>query len=574
MAPPRLHKLSFTQPQNTRSGAMFKPTAHYANAGMQRGIKSIGDALQAYGQRQRQEKMQQQQVAAVQAMLGGQQPGSMPGPSADPYPTAGKAPIAGVSQPERLADIPPNTVSPGGYFPASPEVDPYATAGSAPIAQVTQQALGPDHALQVLGDILEGRRPQQAGMQVEPRAPAPQPQGGGIFGISPERSRQGAIEATAGAAAPLALGDQDREPGDWIRVAGDDRAAATSYSPGGSEYQAGSMGVEQRRAPGMLGTPAPQATGIWRRTQAQRQAMSAALKADPSLAPFIQRQLLEGALAPLPKRQMQSKFKGGLEQKGYWDRSGLWVDVGGTKAAAAPRAPRTRQFSLPNGQIQNQEVHEGKWRNVGAPFDRRDNLIIVDEEDNLGNINRVARNRQDVEADLAGGKGTVLGSKQRKFTDYEKKAAGWTARMKEAEGTLTKLYAENPDFNPANLTDSYLLETPIIGNALISAEYQQYVQAAKAWINGFMRAESGSAIPPPEMQSNFEIYFPQAWDGPKVIAQKRKFRKVAEGAMQSAAGAAYTNLLQSQQEKATLDQRLDAVAAELKKALDALGSEK
>lgn len=41
------------------------------------------------------------------------------------------------------------------------------------------------------------------------------------------------------------------------------------------------------------------------------------------------------------------------------------------------KAPGSREFSLPNGLIQDQQFVGGQWQNVGAPYSRRDNLKAI-----------------------------------------------------------------------------------------------------------------------------------------------------------------------------------------------------
>lgn len=69
--------------------------------------------------------------------------------------------------------------------------------------------------------------------------------------------------------------------------------------------------------------------------------------------------------------------------------------------------------------------------------------------------------------------------------------------------------------------------TPLIGNWLASPEYQQFDQAKRDFINAVLRKESGAAISPSEFDNAEKQYFPQWGDGPQVIAQKARNRKVA-----------------------------------------------
>jgi hypothetical protein len=84
---------------------------------------------------------------------------------------------------------------------------------------------------------------------------------------------------------------------------------------------------------------------------------------------------------------------------------------------------------------------------------------------------------------------------------------------------------------------------PVIGGVAqrraMTAEQQQYKQAADDWIRAKLRKESGAVIGEDEMRKEYETYFPQIGDGPEVIAQKAQARAIATNAMRTSAGRAY-----------------------------------
>lgn len=67
----------------------------------------------------------------------------------------------------------------------------------------------------------------------------------------------------------------------------------------------------------------------------------------------------------------------------------------------------------------------------------------------------------------------------------------------------------------------------VLPNFAQGSDYQQYVQAAGAWIKAVLRQESGAAIPPEEMNSYMKTYFPQVGDSAATIQQKAASRQQA-----------------------------------------------
>lgn len=74
-------------------------------------------------------------------------------------------------------------------------------------------------------------------------------------------------------------------------------------------------------------------------------------------------------------------------------------------------------------------------------------------------------------------------------------------------------------------------------NQGISQPQQKYAQAKRDFITAVLRKESGATITPGEMSSADVQYFPQAGDGPDVIAQKKKNREQAIQGLRVQAGA-------------------------------------
>jgi hypothetical protein len=68
---------------------------------------------------------------------------------------------------------------------------------------------------------------------------------------------------------------------------------------------------------------------------------------------------------------------------------------------------------------------------------------------------------------------------------------------------------------------------PGVGNTgtLTSDEYNSYKQAARQWISGVLRLDSGAAVPDSEFATYFATYFPQPGEGEAIVAQKKAARE-------------------------------------------------
>lgn len=116
---------------------------------------------------------------------------------------------------------------------------------------------------------------------------------------------------------------------------------------------------------------------------------------------------------------------------------------------------------------------------------------------------------------------------QKDVSQSERTADTYYQRMRGATTDIEGM--ESKGFNPT-AGDSILEQFPG-GNFLVGDEYQQYKATASEWIRAKLRKESGAAIPPEEMNSEFETYFFVPGDGQKTIKTKRELRRRAEQAM-------------------------------------------
>jgi hypothetical protein len=77
---------------------------------------------------------------------------------------------------------------------------------------------------------------------------------------------------------------------------------------------------------------------------------------------------------------------------------------------------------------------------------------------------------------------------------------------------------------------------PVIGNYLVSPEYQKADQAERDFVNAQLRRESGAVISDQEFDNARKQYFPQPGDSKAVLEQKRVARQRAVRNMQLSAG--------------------------------------
>jgi hypothetical protein len=77
---------------------------------------------------------------------------------------------------------------------------------------------------------------------------------------------------------------------------------------------------------------------------------------------------------------------------------------------------------------------------------------------------------------------------------------------------------------------------PIVGNALVSKEYQLGQQAGREFLAAMLRKDSGGAITKEEEQNYGRMYLPQPGDAPEVMEQKRVARSRAMEAIKLGLG--------------------------------------
>lgn len=121
-------------------------------------------------------------------------------------------------------------------------------------------------------------------------------------------------------------------------------------------------------------------------------------------------------------------------------------------------------------------------------------------------------------------------------TEAQAKDALYASRMAEANEIIS-----SPDMMAAGLTfgEREKSKVPLIGNLLISQEYQKLDQAQRNFVNAVLRRESGAVISASEFENARLQYFPQPFDSPEVLAQKDANRRTAIDEISRAAGPSY-----------------------------------
>lgn len=138
--------------------------------------------------------------------------------------------------------------------------------------------------------------------------------------------------------------------------------------------------------------------------------------------------------------------------------------------------------------------------------------------------------------------------KAKEYKQGELTSAGFASRMTGAEDIIDR-FENNEEFDPINeLSNTLGTFAQAAGNIALSPEQRQYKQAARNWIQAKLRKESGAAIPPEEMESEYRTFFPVVGDDPQTIKQKREARDIATKAMIIQSQGAYDDLFTNKQE--------------------------
>jgi len=123
------------------------------------------------------------------------------------------------------------------------------------------------------------------------------------------------------------------------------------------------------------------------------------------------------------------------------------------------------------------------------------------------------------------------------FNVSQAAAAGYADRMTQSDAILSSpgLLSAQTDRGQQMLSG-----TPLVGNSLVSSEYQQADQAKRDFINALLRRESGAVISDGEFDNANKQYFPQPGDNEDVLKQKAANRRNSIAGISRQAGPAYT----------------------------------
>lgn len=135
-----------------------------------------------------------------------------------------------------------------------------------------------------------------------------------------------------------------------------------------------------------------------------------------------------------------------------------------------------------------------------------------------------------------------------KLTEGEGKSTGYLGRMSPAHDVITQFGDE-----ALSLGQTLAGGVPVIGNYMVSENYQRLKNAQVDFLMAVLRKESGGTITEEEMATYGPVYFPQAGDNPSVIEQKKKNRERQIEAMKLTAGKGVSQL-QGMQNQGGLNQ--------------------
>jgi hypothetical protein len=113
----------------------------------------------------------------------------------------------------------------------------------------------------------------------------------------------------------------------------------------------------------------------------------------------------------------------------------------------------------------------------------------------------------------------------------EAQSAGFANRLAEAAGIIDQTEAAQTSLGQVAKS-----KTPVVGNYLVSTDFQKADQARRNFVNAQLRRESGAAIADSEFKNAEKQYFPQPGDSKEVLAQKKASRDMAVRNMQLSAG--------------------------------------
>ncbi len=129
------------------------------------------------------------------------------------------------------------------------------------------------------------------------------------------------------------------------------------------------------------------------------------------------------------------------------------------------------------------------------------------------------------------------GPKETIGTQAQQTVAEYAARIEQAEPTINTLQEEIQKMNLISFEAQIKLPS-----ALQSTEIQQYMQAARNFINAKLRRESGAVIAESEFTEAKQQYLPQPGDSPENLQLKKNNRDLIYASLKRAAGPAFSSV--------------------------------
>jgi hypothetical protein len=222
------------------------------------------------------------------------------------------------------------------------------------------------------------------------------------------------------------------------------------------------------------------------------------------------------------------------------------VDTGATKQFAVPTAGQgfnvtmspAEQAADARGRQQNNIIKETNSINKEA---QRNELRTSPD----GSIWRVDKGTGQATPVVMQSGAPLQDGGASKLTESEGKNTLYLSQMRDALNTFDKI---GGTVSPARVA---LTNTPYT-NAFAGPAAQQVAQAQRQWAEGFLRAKTGAAAQPGEVDNNIRTFFPVVGDSEAVIKQKALARAQATKDMEVPAGhgavkATPRNVLQPQQ---------------------------
>lgn len=146
----------------------------------------------------------------------------------------------------------------------------------------------------------------------------------------------------------------------------------------------------------------------------------------------------------------------------------------------------------------------------------------------------VAENAAQVAAATAAARNAAKpGTETKPPNATQMKAIGQLNRMERTEDILSG--PELKGYVPS-LATTAAARVPGVGNYMVDANYQKYTQAAREWISGLLRLDSGAAVPETEFERYFRTFFPQPGDDDTVVSQKAEARAWATNSLRGSLG--------------------------------------